>query len=69
MIVRTLRLQFEGVYAVGQWLAVGGEGIQESADCAVDQQNAPCLRCCVVLCCAVLCFALLWLLACWMNDE
>lgn len=63
MIVRTLRLQFEGAYAVGQWLAVGGEGIQESADCAVDQQIAPCL------CCVVLCFALLWLsLACWMNE-
>jgi hypothetical protein len=63
MIVRTLRLQFEGASAVGQWLAVGGEGIQESADRAVDQQIAPCLRCCVVLC-----FALLWLLACWMNE-
>jgi hypothetical protein len=57
MIVQTLRLQFEGVYAVGPWLAIGGEGIQESVDCAVDQQIAPCLRCCVVLCCAVLCFA------------
>jgi hypothetical protein len=43
MIVRTLRLQFEGASAMGQWLAVGSEGIQESADRAINQQIAPCL--------------------------